>query len=89
MDNGHQGEVVELPDRHYARLILTLDVVPEWHLHIAGQLPAHDVALAILAQAQRYFEARLRAEQVKQLQELAARAQQDAALLSNLNLKGR
>lgn len=56
-------------------LTLTLTRDP-WHLHVGGTIENHDVAMAMLSQATRYFEQLLKLEALQQMQQSAA----DAAL---------
>lgn len=71
-------------EKHYTQLVLTLDIAPTWHVHIGGNIENADVALAVLNQAVRYFEAQLRAQAALQMQEQLARAASERAIADAL-----
>lgn len=84
MDNGQPTNGAQKPHEHYTQLVLTLDVQPTWHLHIAGNMESADVALAVLHQAVRYFDSVLRAQAAIDLQKQLADAKRTSDLVSGL-----
>lgn len=72
---------------HYTQLVLTLEVLPTWHVHIGGNIENADVALAVLHQAVRYFESQLRAQAALQLQEQLRTAAENARIAEALKNK--
>lgn len=75
-------------EQHYTQLVLTLDIVPKWHLHIGGNIENADVALAVLHQAVRYFESQLRAQSALQLQQQLAEQARTAGIVNKVLGKG-
>lgn len=80
MDDGNPTRKDNGKGEHYTQLVLTLDVLPTWHLHIGGNIENADVAVAMLDQAKRYFEAQLRAAQAMQLQRQMAEQAENARI---------
>ncbi len=82
---GEDGSGVETHPQ--AQLTLTMDLVT-FRLQTKGNVPTLDMALAILAQATRFFETQLRMAAVQQVQEQRAAAQLTQEILGNLRQKG-
>ncbi len=83
-ENRSHGGVETHPVGH---LVLTMDLVT-FQLAVKGNVPTLEMALAILAQATRFFETQLRMQAVQQVQEQRAAAQLTQEILGNLRHKG-
>ncbi len=78
---GENGSGVETHPE--AQLTLTMDLVT-FHLDVKGSVPTLDMALALLAQATRFFETQIRMQALQQVQEQRAAAVLTQEILGNL-----